>query len=178
MVERKRLGLSDSSSAAVAPRLPFSDNFCSRIRLEETTAISDMANKPFKRIKARIINMSTMAGLRGYPASPCCSGLTIVRGLICAVQKCTSGPVQIKPSIQVFCHSCSANVLFCLPAAPAASRIPVWSRLTNTTWQAPLADSARRDCRSAPDGAACAKPKFFPGIKQNLVSAQISRIHH
>src|SRR5262245_52733258 len=50
MVERKCEGSVASASAVAAPPLPSSASCCRRALREETTAISDIANKPFSTI--------------------------------------------------------------------------------------------------------------------------------
>jgi hypothetical protein len=50
-VERKRFGESASSSAARAPLSPASARCLRRALREETSAVSDMAKKPLRRVR-------------------------------------------------------------------------------------------------------------------------------
>jgi hypothetical protein len=50
-VERKRVGESANSSAARAPLSPASARSLSRALREETSAVSDMAKRPLKRVR-------------------------------------------------------------------------------------------------------------------------------
>ncbi len=67
-VERKVLGVDANSSALRAFLLPLRAALSSLNFQEETGAISDMENTPFRRIRTRIINISVIivaAVLRG-----------------------------------------------------------------------------------------------------------------
>jgi hypothetical protein len=58
MVDRKRVGSSPSLTAAAAPLSPSSINFCSRALRAVTRAISDMANRPLRQMRANSIAIS------------------------------------------------------------------------------------------------------------------------
>ncbi|MNL50138.1 hypothetical protein D3C87_1731270 [compost metagenome] len=60
MVERKRVGSSPSFTAAAAPLSPSSISFCSRALRAVTSAISDMANRPLRRMRAKSMAISMM----------------------------------------------------------------------------------------------------------------------
>ncbi|MCY1542553.1 hypothetical protein D9M68_783070 [compost metagenome] len=51
-VDKKRVGSSPSLTASIAPRSPFSICRCRRALRAVTSAISDIANRPFSRISA------------------------------------------------------------------------------------------------------------------------------
>lgn len=61
-VDKNRVGSSCSTLATSAPLLPFFRSISRRAFLDETKAISDIENMPFKSIRPRMTKISTSIG--------------------------------------------------------------------------------------------------------------------